>query len=355
MDIANYINLAKACESILKEETEWIFRYSKYIDKILGAKELVINSQKLFSIPDPLKLYLPLGRLTKGKQNEIEYDLRYQGQSVGSLIVRPKDPKGEQVFLKNNEESHLLTEEFLKANCDCKDLLNWQSSNEAKAFRKFYKNVAAKDNCGQPEHRLESYLLSNYSKKSSDGKELLHIQPIGMLGTTAKFQMPTPFKGSILHNSKTDITKDSVYSGYKGGGIDILARTGKGRNTYLSVIELKDENRTNESPQDAIRQAIAYTVFIRELLRSKDAGNLDWWHFFGFSGNKIPDKLILRAVIAMPFDGTPKAEDNAKRFMEFVNAAKPKIIMNNKDTIELHYIFRHGTKPETSIIETSLK
>ncbi len=64
-------------------------------------------------------------------------------------------------------------------------------------------------------------------------------------------------------------------------------------------MELKDENTAKEPLKDALKQAIAYTVFIRELLRS-EAG-LAWWRLFGFGGS-IPDRLKLVAACVMPAD-----------------------------------------------------
>ena len=113
--------------------------------------------------------------------------------------------------------------------------------------------------------------------------------------------------------------------GIHGGGIDILARTGTGgKATNLCIMELKDENNKREPPKDAMKQAIAYATFIRELLRS-DAGTA-WWKLLGFGG-KIPDMLELYTTCVMP-----SRLDNDYSFGNMV-------LNIEKDTIKLHYIY----------------
>lgn len=97
---------------------------------------------------------------------------------------------------------------------------------------------------------MESFLLENYAKKRSDEKEIAYIQPVTMLDTSARFQMPTPIKASSVKNGIDTL----AYAGKSGGGIDILARVGSGRSTTLAVMELKDENKDSEPPRKVICQ-----------------------------------------------------------------------------------------------------
>ena len=358
MDMTKYQNLADSCRDLLNKNTTWINIYKGYIDKLNAAQRTIKKSQTRFSVPAPLKLYLPLNRAVKCSKKSVEYDLRYRGQHVANVKVccKPTTTKNEgvkeDVFLEINEKSQVLKRDgclYKQYVGTSKNKFNWHTSDAAKAFRKTFQDAEfQKIDLGCHEHRLESYLLTNYAKKSSDGKELLYIQPVGMCGTAARFQMPTPFSASKLHKLNWDNL--DIYAKNRrrlGGGIDILARTGSGHATYLTIIELKDENSAGEPPHKAIGQAIAYSVFIRELLRCDKAGNSDWWKFFGFSGD-IPQKLVLRAVIAMPFEGKGKgvrkkqAEDIAVQFMNDIDTLKPKIKLGG-DEIELHYIFRNTT------------
>ena len=355
MNMTEYRNLADSCRDLLSKNTEWIDRYKGYIDKLNVAQSTIKESQNRFSVPASLKLYLPLSSATGCSDGTITYDLRYLGQSVGSLTVYMEEEAKEakkDVCLEINQKSQIFKRDeciYKQYVLTSKNKFNWHTSDAAKAFRKTFQDPEfQKIDLGCHEHRLESYLQTNYAQKSSVGKELLYIQPVGMCGTVARFQMPTPFRASELHKLENWDNLD-IYAKNRrpGGGIDILARTGSGHATYLTIIELKDENSASEPPHKAIGQAIAYSVFIRELLRCDKAGNSDWWKFFGFSGD-IPQKLVLRAVIAMPFEGKGKgvrkkqAEDIAVQFMNDIDTLKPKIKLGG-DEIELHYIFRNTT------------
>lgn len=44
-----------------------------------------------------------------------------------------------------------------------------------------------------------------------------------------------------------------LYDEYKGGGINVLARVGRGLETKLAILELKDENISSEPPEKAIK------------------------------------------------------------------------------------------------------
>ena len=132
-----------------------------------------------------------------------------------------------------------------------------------------------------------------------------------------KFSMPTPLSASH-HSKPTKYTKS-----YRGA-IDIFARTGKGgKNTYLTVIEVKVINNSKVRPQNALKQGIQYAVFIRELLRSEKGQ--DWYSIFGFSG-KLPKKLKIRVACAMPDDFIDKSFANKKHGV-------------GCDEIECHYIY----------------
>jgi hypothetical protein len=129
--------------------------------------------------------------------------------------------------------------------------------------------------------------------------------------------------------------------GIYGGGIDILTRTGTGGiNTYLCIMELKDENVKSEPPKDALKQAIAYTSFIRELLRS-EAGQ-EWWTLFGFNG-KIPKQLTLYAACVMP---SSNCNDYSFRDMT---------LDIDGDTIKLHYVYFIEKNNKITEVDTSLQ
>ena len=209
----------------------------------------------------------------------------------------------------------------------------------AKQFREFFAGTpgvkpGAKHNV---EHHIESQWLTQLSMKTSKGKYLPNIQPVKLLGQ--RFQMPTPLRACEAKTAK-------ITYAIKGGGIDILARHGKGKGVNLAVVELKDECLRSEPPEKAIRQAIAYATFLRFLLRKEEAGAIGWWRLFGFNG-PVPKKLGIKAVIAMP-TGPHSDTSFAKQRIAFENS---------EDFIELHFIYFNvaaGTQKITAIAKTSL-
>ena len=147
-----------------------------------------------------------------------------------------------------------------------------------------------------------------------------------------RFPMPTPISASDHKAVK--------YSGVYGGGIDILARTGTGgTNTYLCIMELKDENVKSEPPKAALSQAIAYTTFIRELLRS-EAGR-EWWTLFGFHG-EIPEQLTLYAACVMPIGYNDYSFEDITLDIE-------------GDIIKLHYVYFSEKDNKITEVDTSLR
>lgn len=150
-------------------------------------------------------------------------------------------------------------------------------------------------------------------KKGKATKDVfLHnIRPV-KIADLCRFQMPTPLSASA---SKLE------YSGAKGGGIDILARTGQGRGTCLSVMELK-QGQACKATDAAMSQALAYGVFIQELLAS-ECGR-DWFNIFGFSANQSLNRPRLKVVTVMQYGdtidqrtGDPMVLDTARGALEF--------------------------------------
>lgn len=91
----------------------------------------------------------------------------------------------------------------------------------------------------------------------------------------------------------------------KGGGIDILARVRKGRNSHLCVFELKDENHDSEPMEIVLQQALKYAVFLACLLNNEGEGDNErvenWWKILGYKGEK---KLNVIDVVGIMPKGT---------------------------------------------------
>jgi len=298
---------------LIKDKLEWGDRYTKYAKSLLEKLGTEVNPEKKKRKPfnefPPFCLYM---NLTNAKGSG-KFSLRYAGQEVAELSVINED----EVRISTKDDNN-------KTFFDCDIQLNnvlWRST-EAKKFRKHFRHheLIRNDNGRKnEEHRIESMLLGEFSKKKSKGKFLSDIQPVRLFGV--RFPMPTPLSAS---KAGKNIVK---YNRQSRGCIDILCRIGHGKNTKLCVIEVKDENVPKEPPQYAIKEAIAYAVFLRELLRT-ESGN-DWYKIFGF-GKRVPKELKIIVSVAMPY------KEEKALSSDFDNM---KIELGNGDKLILHSIF----------------
>lgn len=311
--------------SLLNQNDEWRNRYEGYALKITKNLDFIKSVRESFRQWHPLTVYLNTTSAQNAKKTVV-FDLRYYGQTVARLTGHESGKH--KLSTKGLEKNNLR-------DFDCDIQLNgvdWVGS-EAAEFRKYFKHRKgprkAENNSGNEEHRLESMWLTELLKKS--GKALPHTKAVEI--GKVRFPMPTPVSASNHKSVK--------YSGVHGGGIDIFARTGTGGvNTYLCIMELKDENVKSEPPKDALKQSIAYATFIRELLRSE--GGRQWWTLFGFNG-EIPKQLILYAACVMP-----SSSCNDYSFKEMT-------LDIDEDVIKLHYIYFVEKDNMITEIDTSLK
>jgi len=314
------------------QEDDWKARYAGYANEIEANRANIMSVRKTFREWDPLKLYINVSN-SKQAKNKVQFELRYLGQTVADLISKKDLVLNTAAYDDNNARDF---------NCDIHLTgADWRGK-EAKEFRRFFKDRDSHINFtglnpSNDEHRLESLLLSEFSEKNSKKKALTNIQPVKI--AKIRFPMPTPLSASN-HNAVK-------YSGIRGGGIDILTRTGKGgKATNLCIMELKDENVKSEPPKDAVKQAIAYATFIHELLRiptddTTDDTGKKWWKLFGFGG-EVPRKLTLFASCVMP------ANSNIDKTFAGMELAV------GNDIIRLHYLYFEECKNKIIRIETSL-
>lgn len=325
MELENTIKEAQ--KLLLYNKAEWEPRYKKYAHAFLKNADCIKNIRSKFREFPPLRYYISTTN-AKNARNKLLLDVRYRGQIVAIL-------EATQSNVTISTKSKVKENSLRDFTCDIElDNVDWKSA-KAREFRRFFNNRENSRNNNQnkrnEEHSVESLLLSEFSKTSSKEKRMLGIQPVKMCGI--RFGMPTPISAS-------DHRKPLRYAEQYGGGIDIFARTGGGRHaTYITVIEVKDENKPKEPPKDALKQAIQYAVFIRELLRS-DCGE-DWYKIFGFTG-KIPQSLKIRVACAMPDNILDKS---------FANTTYP----IDSDTIECHYIYFKYDGQQLSDFQTSLE
>jgi len=320
----DFIAVVDETRLLLKQNDEWHTRYEGYAQKIGQNLGFIKSVRESFRQWTPLTVYLNTTSALNAKRTVV-FDLRYYGQTIARIIGQAdgKHKLSTKGFEKNNLRDF-----------DCGlqlDGVDWAGS-EAAEFRKYFKDRKGprntEGNGGNEEHRLESLWLTELQKQRDKALPNTKAVEVGKV----RFPMPTPISAS---NHKT-----VKYSGVYGGGIDILARTGTGgANTYLCILELKDENVKSEPPRDALRQSIAYATFIRELLRSDSARQ--WWTFFGFNG-EIPNQLILYAVCAMP-----SSSYNDYSFKDMA-------LDIGGDIIKLHYIYFVEKDNKIIEVDTSL-
>lgn len=254
-------DIGKEVNNLLIKNTEWGKRYKDYGKLINSNKGVKYKNRKKFHITKPLTAYSSISDAKNESSNN--FDIRYKGQSVGKITIN-NNRKTITLLPKTNSNKDWFDIDY-KGSCE------W-ISEEAKSFRKEFIDLDKKTK--SPEHEYENKLLNAFSRTNKD-KIIKNIRPV-TISDGCFFQMPTPL-GASSHSSGT-----IKYSGPRGGGIDILARAKiKGQanhNSRLVVFELKDENKTSESPEQVILQATAYGVFIARLLQE----DRTWWEIFGF-------------------------------------------------------------------------
>ncbi len=249
--------IIKPTQKLLLENKEWEDRYEGYIKKIAQSEQKKANCS--FHKPEGLSLYSSVSR--DGKS----FDLRFKGQSVATVT---EETNG-KIYLKPKKDA---VKKYFEL--DLSEQVDWNSDDTC-SFRSSAKKKSSNcksetNNPHSKEHCVESCLLREFSKRTD--KALRRIQPVKLY--KAFFQMPTPLKASE-HKPE--------YSKQYGGGIDILARVtprehGSGESSRICVMEVKDENKPQESQANAMQQALTYAVFIAHLLRSKSGQH--WWDFF---------------------------------------------------------------------------
>lgn len=264
--------IKEACRLLEENRNEWESRYKRYVEDIAEAEKRYPGNE--FRLPKNLRLYNSISSV--GKPG---YDVRYAGQSIAEIKFENGD-----IWLQVKEMSKRFEYSMESSKWN-----EWDSA-EANKFRSYFKDCNKAHLASSNERYIEQLLLNDMT----ESKSFVNIEPVRLLD--AYFQMPTPFAASKAFPQ---------YSCEKGGGIDILARVGRGRGDRLCVIELKDENIKQEPQSHAMKQAAIYATFIAYLLRS-DMGE-KWWNAFELNIN-IPKSLVIPVLTLMPLP-TEKPED----------------------------------------------
>jgi len=318
---------AKDAEKLLDDNDKWINQYNDYAKKILSVKEIIEKARASFREYKPLYVYSSISQIKGTKKDDIKFDLRYGGLSVADIeisegknhgddprILRPKANIGKTYCIKGIEGG----KEY-----------KWLSKN-AETFRSYFIKGNPPYKKGKTEHRYESLLLTEFSKKSGKEKKLKNIQPVRLCDN--RFQMSTPLKAS-------EGKKGLEYNRTNRSPIDFLCRTGRGQSGRLNVFELKSFYK---EPIEVLQQAVIYSVFILKLLKNPDAGSRIWRKLFEYGKTfDIARPLEINAVVAMPMD---KKYDNSPEDEKVW--FKNQVINVGIDTIRLHYLYFSLAKNE---------
>lgn len=331
----DYSEVVSKTIEILSKNSEWEDIYRHYADEIIKKEKTYDSAGKKFHVRTPLVGYSSMGLVMKsGKVNT--FDLRFCGQSVGkvNVDVSSEEPSINLFVSKPDADAAFRSFGYDKSKAGVWD---W-NSDEATAWRKFYEDLAKKGAISKiakhREHLIESFLLKEFSKRSSKDKKLCNIQPVVFGGKF--FQLKTPLRAS-KHDEDPKIALTAKKNGVLGGGIDILARVKHSDGqTRLAVIELKDENKPGESQLKTMKQAMTYATFIAKLLRSESGSN--WFRIFGFSKPLSRESTINIDVLTLMPEGHSDVGD-----LTPIHMASDNVVLN---PYTLYYSVGKNNLPE---------
>jgi len=283
--------IVEQTSELLASNGLWQDIYTKYADQIENNEGNYKENKKKFQVKSPLTAYSTIGKVMSDSKT-FHYDLRFAGQSVGTISVKNDNVK----LTVSDESAKYGREKFEFKDSKALNGVEWKTDKDAQAFRRFFYGLknSGKLKVKSQEHRLENIILKEFSKKlRAQNKLLCNIQPVRMGGLF--FQLTTPLKASS-HQPTISLTSNK--KGATGGGIDILARTRhSSNNVRLTIIELKDDNNSNEPQKEVMFQALIYATFVAHLLRSKSGKK--WWKIFGFNSS-IDQHIDLDVISLMP-------------------------------------------------------
>ena len=320
--LKEYQNWAEAISTkIQNNKNLWENDYINYANHLIANEESYKIAKGKIRVGNNLFLYLPINV----KENKKIFDIRYLGQSVGTLTI---DGNNKPCLTIDETKKNKLFQNYDLPQCKN---IPW-SCPFARKFKKFFRDYDYKkyyEKLNSKEAFLESALYSELGKTSSKNKTLAQIQPIKYART--RIHMITRTAASKIGKTP-NIANVTISSSQPGRcQIDCFCRRKANRTeARLVVIEIKDENKKKESYEIVMYQALTYAVFIRELLHSK--GGDAWRKIWGISKQK-KEGFIIEAVVAMPLIGESAPIFNGEKIylQNKNNSSKP-------DCIELHYI-----------------
>lgn len=283
----------------------------------MTAKRKTMDKQENMG---PLYCYTTMGAV-QGSAG-IDFDLRFLGQIVGRVKVNNGIP-----LLRVEQAQEKSSRNYYGYDVGEISWEDWNTGEKSKAFRAFSRTADAEMDKfpRQKEHMVESALISELEKTTGAAKTLKGIQPITCVGNV-RLHMRTALAASKSAQRLPKLSPDG-----RGGDIDVFCRRRSGNRSRLTVIEVKDKNESGEPFYLAIRQAIAYAVFVRELACSQSGP--DWMELWGLGSQPWEKGFTINAVAAMP-KGMTSQFPFAGMKLE-LSGEEPG---DATDWIELHYI-----------------
>lgn len=163
--------IIKITLSEISRDSDWETRYAKYAKDILKYEAYHKELTQKAKVKFPLSKYTSI---TKFRGKKVETDIRYLGQSIGSLIIMPD---GSRFFKKSTSGYNDLVKRYPNIPklqpCEL-----WNGSNMNR-FRSFLSQIDVADaETHSPEHKCENLLLREFHQTDSKKKSLINIQPI---------------------------------------------------------------------------------------------------------------------------------------------------------------------------------
>ncbi len=287
------LSLLEQIEACWSKDQDKGYLGHKWANELVAGQEKLLDDASQFHQWAPLKIYLSVSKATSSRG---EFSIRYQGQHVGSLLVKNDTP-----LLRVDAKTAETNKRYFSPEADGScfgigqaGIHPWRNPAAAE-FRKHFKHLKTGMRPHSDEHRIEAIFLEQMadSSKRKFNDTLKNIQPVLLAG--CPFQMPVPISGNTGVPTATK------------GNIDIVARRRVGNRTRISIWELKRPGVT----VNAAEQAYIYAVTLLKMLREKESGHIWYKDIFGFGG-KIPDRLTIECVVAVSLEGRKKEKFSAQ-------------------------------------------
>ncbi len=153
-----YQDLAEYTQELLQKDAQWRRLYAGYARKMLQNKEQMIMKRKMLDNQShlaPLRCYTTIG-VIKG-DGDFDFDLRFLGQSVGTITVID----GKPILNVSKKKSETSRREF-GYDVGPIDGEVWNVGEKAKAFKAYYDATIEQPDIRprQPEHMVPSWKKS---------------------------------------------------------------------------------------------------------------------------------------------------------------------------------------------------